>query len=370
MTGGGRIWTVGQPELKRLLADLRPVRPVTARVLVTLDGQIECAVADVEPGGVVMRGAGPISDGPEDAATITVGYKRLRDAVWALSGDVVLAPAAGGGLRVSGAAVTMTVPAEPEPEPATFAIPALQDPVTVEASDLWRAVAGVAPSADTEASRPVLTGVQFVTRRGTLYAEATDGFRLGVLPVGAVERRVRALVPAAALGGLARLTGLVRLGAAGGRLVAETESLRWAAPLLTGKYPSLPMVLRHYRGEPAATATADAAPLAAAVKQALRFADDLERVELAFGPNGPGLTVRAVQDQDDGDFEAAVPAVVTGGDRAVELNGDYVADAITGLGAERVSVTVTTGTALVLFRSDRTGAVFAVMPMVRRGNER
>src|SRR5262245_45299070 len=186
----------------------RSVLPITQHVLVEADeGRIKLSATDAETIAITYKIPATVAQ----AGSITMPSRLLSDFVATLPRDEIEMNLAERSRQVSlscartAASIGGMDPDEFPPIPPVEGAGALQ----IEADRLRQALDHVVFAAATDDSRPVLTGVHFAITSSQIRLAAADGFRLAVydldLPAGGGTQEREVIVPARALGELARL---------------------------------------------------------------------------------------------------------------------------------------------------------------------
>ncbi|WP_033821004.1 DNA polymerase III subunit beta [Kitasatospora sp. MBT63] len=348
----------------------RPPVPVLAGILLaTGEKGMTLSAFDYEVAAATSTGAEIADDG-----TVLVSGRLLNEIAKTLpkGGEVDIELSGARLLLVCGSArfTLPTLPVEEYP-----ALPPVPDTMlTVDADALAAAVAQVAVAASTDASLPVLTGVQMVLEGDRLTLAGTDRYRFGVreltvkptgtLPTGKPKRgkkkdtdtepdtagEVRraactVLVPAKFLSDATRAMAgehPIGLGWNDGQLTLTTPGSFYGTRLLEGEFPK-------FRGlfpkpeDARLTLTVAVDDALAALKRVSLVASAKTPVRLAVTADGEELLLEAGH-SDDAHAVDRIPCNTDGAledGAAIAFNPGYLADALKALAAPEATFHVT-----------------------------
>jgi DNA polymerase-3 subunit beta len=254
-------------------------------------------------------------------------------------------------------------------------IPPVEDASTLqlEAETMRRAVGQVVFAAATDDSRPVLTGVHFAIRGNTLKLAAADGFRLAVhsieVPAGTEERE--AIVPARALGELARLLGEVTepvsltFNPANTQVLVDLGHATLIAQLIQGTFPNYEQLI------PSSHATRTEVAVGEFMREtriASIFARDgsgIVRLIASPGESGaPGRLLVTARAEEVGNNEGEIDALVEGEEAKIAFNSRYLIEVLGALDTDRVAIETSSPSSPGVLRPvGEEGYVHVVMPM-------
>ena len=217
------------------------------------------------------------------------------------------------------------------------------DRIQVALDDMLKAVEQTQMAASTDEARPVLTGVLFQVKGKEITLAATDGHRLAVrklIALQADEIDASLIVPARALAELGRaLRGEgseleIIVAKARNQVFFRCGSAEVNSRLIDGNYPNYSQVI------PTKSSTVVSAPtgeLVQVVRAVSLFAKDSANV-IRIKAGGDGGMVLSATTNEVGDSQADVDASVEGGDIQIAFNARYVLDALGVVGDDRVEM--------------------------------
>ena len=213
--------------------------------------------------------------------------------------------------------------------------------VTIASSALADAIRQVVPSASTDDSRPILTGVLLTAEAGGLRLVATDSYRLAVrdLPGTTVLQEGQSvLVPSRALAEVARALGSgseVTLHLGDREPTFAVGGVRITTRLIEGQYPPyrnlIPAQLPN-------TLTVSRASLLDALRRVRLLAKDATPVRLKL--SGEGLELIAIT-QDIGQANEDVEATYTGTELTVAFNPEFLMRGVESAESEMITLQTT-----------------------------
>src|ERR671936_336776 len=197
----------------------------------------------------------------------------------------------------------------------------------VDRETLLETVARVGRSASRDESRPVLTGVLMRFEPGKLVMAATDSYRLSVkeTPVAGTLPELEAIVPARALGELARIAQAgdsIELGVHENQVVFGTGDAWLTTRRIDGQFPNykqlVPETFEHEVALPRDE-------LLDVVRRVSVMAQRNSPLRLRFAEGE--LTVSA-QTQDVGEARESLPVAFAGESLEIGFNADFLRDGI------------------------------------------
>lgn len=213
--------------------------------------------------------------------------------------------------------------------------------VTISSSALADAIRQVVPSASTDDSRPILTGVLLTAEAGGLRLVATDSYRLAVrdLPGTTVLQEGQSvLVPSRALAEVARALGSgseVTLHLGDREATFSVGGVRITTRLIEGQYPPyrnlIPAQLPN-------TLTVSRTGLLDALRRVRLLAKDATPVRLKLSADG--LELVAIT-QDIGQANEDVEATYVGSDLTVAFNPEFLLRGVESAETEMVTLQTT-----------------------------
>ncbi len=228
----------------------------------------------------------------------------------------------------------------------------------IGAGELADALARVLPFTAKDDSRPVLACVYFEAKDGKLTLTSADGFALANLALDCQGIDGSVLVTAGELAGLVKALNLAkraRVGIEDGKLIVDTDAIRYALDTLEGHYPDyqklIPSEFKARASFDSAEAVKAIVGVVASASKEKTFAVDLYTV-----PDKGAVIFHAT----DLHAEAEVPAVVDG-QFHTRLDGRYLLAALKSCGGI-VELAGTNSYSPVLFTVE--GLRVVVMPML------
>ncbi len=222
----------------------------------------------------------------------------------------------------------------------------------VEVEALRQGISQVVFAAATEESRPVLTGIDARFAGDLLTLAAADGFRLAVykLPLAApVNQETEVIIPARSLAELNRLIGDqeeavdITINPNKSQALFRLKSIELVSQLVQGTFPQYEQLIpQSYNTR----AVVDVAEFLRASRTASIFARDGSGiVRLVVAPGGeltPGKLTISARSEEIGDDVGEIDAMVEGEEAKIAFNGKYLADVLSVLREQQVSVETTT----------------------------
>jgi DNA polymerase-3 subunit beta len=222
----------------------------------------------------------------------------------------------------------------------------------VQAEELRQAISQVAFAAATEESRPVLTGVQSEFEGDKLTLAAADGFRLAVHRTKlqeAVKEKAAMIIPAKAFNELNRLISdpaepvEITLNVQKSQILFKVKNVEMVSQLIQGTFPNYQQLIpQTYTTK----ARIDVAEFLRAIRMASVFARDgsgIARLIVTPGakPEEGKMTIAARADE-IGDNIGEIDAMVDGEAAKIAFNARYLADVLSVIKQQQVSLEVTT----------------------------
>jgi DNA polymerase-3 subunit beta len=223
--------------------------------------------------------------------------------------------------------------------------------IRVNPEDLRQMIDQVAFAAATDESRPILTGVLARFEEDRLTLAAADGFRLSVrsVPLGhEVEQMIEVIIPARALGELARISGdqeewvEVIITPARNQILFHLTDVDVVSQLIEGKFPDYNQII------PSGFTTRtvlDASGFLKAARVSHLFARDaanIVRLEISPGDElMPGHLTLAATSAELGDNVGQVDASVDGDPMEIAFNAKYLIDVLSVVDSAQVALETT-----------------------------
>src|SRR5215212_874031 len=354
----------------RAVASRSPL-PITANVLLASEeGRLKLSATNLE---ITMTCW--IDATVEEEGAITIPQRLMADFVNTLPNDRIslTVPARSRQVRLECArneASISGLDAEDFP-PA----PQVKDGVSVslEPKGLHRAIQQTVFAAETDDSRPVLTGVDTKFEGRLLTLAASDGFRLSVykLPLEAdVAEPTEIVVPARALQELLRLLGDedspvdMRTNAGKTQVMFKLKNVEMVAQLIQGTFPNFSQLIP---ASYSSKAVAEVGEFLRETRIASVFARDGSGiVRLVVTPGEgviPGKVVISARAEEVGDNEGEIDAAVEGDGVKIAFNTKYLQDVLQALDGQ-IAMETTGPSSQGVFRPvGKDDYVHVIMPM-------
>lgn len=224
-------------------------------------------------------------------------------------------------------------------------IPKIKDKklFTIPAVDLKNAINMVSFSAALDETRPVLSGIYFLVKKGKLTLAATDSYRLAEKVIelsqkGATEKE--AIIPARSLMELARILDdpekEVSVYLDETQVMFETEDLEFTSRLVEGKFPDYTQIIP---SSAETKATVSLSEFEGIVKVASLFSREAAG-SVTLNISAKGKIEAASAATQLGESNASCEAHVEGKDAEIIFNGKYLIDALSPLSGGEIVLEV------------------------------
>lgn len=369
--------TVQQEDLNRGLSAVaravptRSTLPITNNILLEADDdQLTLSATDAETIAITYR----IASGITEPGTITLPSRLLSDFVATLPPQPIEMALAERSRQVSLSCARNEASIGGQAADEFPPIPPVEDGDTIQldADAFRRSINQVAFAAATDDSRPVLTGVHFALRDGSLRLAAADGFRLAVntIEVGEDGADREAIVPARALNELARLLPevsehvSVTFNPAGTQVLFDLGHATLVAQLIQGTFPNYEQLI------PSSHATSTEVSVGEFMREtriASIFARDGSGIVRLIASPGEGSTGRltvTARAEEVGNNEGEIDALVDGEEARIAFNSRYLIEVLGALDTDRVAIETSSPSSPGVLRPVGDEAyVHVVMPM-------
>jgi DNA polymerase-3 subunit beta len=227
---------------------------------------------------------------------------------------------------------------------------------------LLETVARVSRSASRDESRPVLTGVLMRFEPGKLIMAATDSYRLSVkeTPVEGTVPELEAIVPARALGELARIAQAgegIELGVHENQVVFSTGNALLTTRRIDGQFPNykqlVPETFDHELSLPRDE-------LLDVVRRVAVMAQRNSPLRLRFA-NGE-LTVSA-QTQDIGEARESLPVSFSAEPLEIGFNAEFLRDGIESVSGEQLRLKLISPLRPAVLQGEDDDFLYLIMPI-------
>ena len=369
--------TVQQEDLNRGLSAVaravptRSTLPITNNILLEADDdQLTLSATDAETIAITYR----IASGITEPGTITLPSRLLSDFVATLPPQPIEISLAERSRQVSLSCARNEASIGGQAADEFPPIPPVEDGDTIrlDAAALRRSINQVAFAAATDDSRPVLTGVHFALRDGSLRLAAADGFRLAVntIEVGEDSADREAIVPARALNELARLLPEVNeqisvtFNPASTQVLFDLGHATLIAQLIQGTFPNYEQLI------PSSHATSTEVSVGEFMREtriASIFARDgsgIVRLIASPGEDSPGRLTVTARAEEVGNNEGEIDALVEGEEARIAFNSRYLIEVLGALDTDRVAIETSSPSSPGVIRPvGNDDYVHVVMPM-------
>ena len=349
----------------------RSTLPITNNILLEADDdQLTLSATDAETIAITYR----IVSGITEPGTITLPSRLLSDFVATLPPQPIDISLAERSRQVSLSCARNEASIGGQAADEFPPIPPVEDGDTIQldADALRHSINQVAFAAATDDSRPVLTGVHFALRDGSLRLAAADGFRLAVntIEVGEDGADREAIVPARALNELARLLPevseqiSVTFNPAGTQVLFDLGHATLIAQLIQGTFPNYEQLI------PSGHATRTEVTVGEFMREtriASIFARDGSGIVRLVASPGDGSTGRltvTARAEEVGNNEGVIDALVEGEEARIAFNSRYLIEVLGALDSDRVAIETSSPSSPGVLRPvPDDGYVHVVMPM-------
>ena len=369
--------TVQQEDLNRGLSAVaravptRSTLPITNNILLEADDdQLTLSATDAETIAITYR----IASGITEPGTITLPSRLLSDFVATLPPQPIEISLAERSRQVSLSCARNEASIGGQAADEFPPIPPVEDGDTIrlDAAALRRSINQVAFAAATDDSRPVLTGVHFALRDGSLRLAAADGFRLAVntIEVGEDSADREAIVPARALNELARLLPEVNeqisvtFNPASTQVLFDLGHATLVAQLIQGTFPNYEQLI------PSSHATSTEVSVGEFMREtriASIFARDgsgIVRLIASPGEDSTGRLTVTARAEEVGNNEGEIDALVEGEEARIAFNSRYLIEVLGALDTDRVAIETSSPSSPGVIRPvGNDDYVHVVMPM-------
>src|ERR687885_1968049 len=205
----------------------------------------------------------------------------------------------------------------------------------VDHQALLETIARVGRSASRDESRPVLTGILVRFETGKLVMAATDSYRLSVKETGLAGDfpELEAIIPARALGELARIAGAseqVELGLHENQVVFGVDGVWLTTRRIDGQFPNykqlVPETFEH-------EVTLPREELLEVVRRIAVMAQRNSPLRLRFAEGEVAISART---QDVGEAQESLPAPFAGEPLEIGFNAEFLRDGIESVNGETI----------------------------------
>jgi DNA polymerase-3 subunit beta len=350
----------------------RSTLPVLANVLVATDeGRLRLSATNLDLGITCWIGTKVVEEG-----STTVPARTFSDLVSTLPSDRVEMDLniRTQTLNVRCGASNTDIKCIDAQEFPPMPVPDMTNGIEIDVTDLKEMIREVVFAASTDEARPVLTGVQLVVEGNKITLSAADGFRLSVRSANlsaAPSRPINAIIPARALGELARIASdgdqavTMVIPPGRGQVIFRMKDIELVSQLIEGAYPDLTQVIP--RSSKTRTVLTTSTFLKAC-KQAEIFAREgshIARIEIKPGSEmEPGVVEITGQSEETGSNLTVVDATIEGDSLTIAFNVRFLREVLDVVGTANVALETNTATSPGLIRPvGEDDFLHVIMPM-------
>lgn len=334
--------SVTQENLSRALgtvsrvASSRGSLPILSNVLLkTIDNQLHIAATNLDVAISETIGAKVSQEG-----AITVPARLMQDYIGSLPNATLNLQVKDSKLTISTDHHTSTINGTPADDFPVM--PTVEKPTTftLTAGVLKQTLQKVLFAASNDEARPVLTGVFMHTHEGSLYAVATDSYRLAECRVTKLDADVSLLLPASSLQDVLRVirdeSSEVEVNFDEQQATVQVGSVELVTRLIDGSYPDYRRLLPKTHET---TATVKRDDLQEITKVSSLFAREAAGgVTVTVSEDDQEVSITSIASQ-VGENNAVAKADVKG-DATITMNSRYVLDALQAFETDKVVVGV------------------------------
>ena len=207
-------------------------------------------------------------------------------------------------------------------------------------------------AADTEETRPVLSGILVEIEEDRMTLAAADGFRLAVKQgktLNPVESPVNVIIPARTFGEVSRLIGdqdanmEVLVSSSRNQVLFKLDDLQIVSQIIQGNFPRYRDLLEDAIRDTKAEASLRITDVLAASRSVYIFVRDSNNiVKLQMNPGGEdgpaGQIIISSKDDEVGENAAELDSDITGEEATIAFNGQYLLDVLANMDGEEVSI--------------------------------
>ncbi|OQY28314.1 MAG: DNA polymerase III subunit beta [Anaerolineaceae bacterium 4572_5.1] len=247
--------------------------------------------------------------------------------------------------------------------------------IELNVEDLKEIIGQVAFAASRDEARPILTGVLMTVEGDTITMAAADGFRLSVrtMPISsAVDKPIKAVIPARALEELARISGsdnkvvTMTLPPGRGQVIFRTKDVELVSQLIEGSFPDYQQIIpKSYQTRTLLTTS----NFLKACKQAEIFAREgslIAQINIVPGEEEmvPGKVEISGRSEETGFSQAVLEATIEGPGVLIAFNVRYLREVLDVIKTPNVALETTKPTSPGLIRQvGEDSFLHVIMPM-------
>ena len=373
-----------QENLSRALAvvgravAVRSTLPITQNVLLATDGgRLKLSATNLEIGITTWIGAMI-----EEEGSITVPARLLTEFIGSLPAGQIEITGSERPKSLSlnsgriNARISGTDAEDFPPIPTISAEEGVEFQVSTR--DIKRSIDQTAFAADTEETRPVLSGILVEIEGDKLTLAAADGFRLAVKQgsiLNPVEKPVNVIIPARTFSEVSRLIGEqdstmdVLVSSSKNQVLFQLDDLQIVSQIIQGNFPRYMDLLEDAMRDTKAEATLRITDMLAASRSVnifVRDSNNIVKLQMNSGSeDGPtGQMIISSKDDEVGENTAELDGNITGEESTIAFNGQYLLDVLGNIDGEEVSIKTSGPSRAGVFTSPGSDQyVHLIMPM-------
>lgn len=373
-----------QENLSRALAvvgravAVRSTLPITQNVLLATDGgRLKLSATNLEIGITTWIGAMI-----EEEGSITVPARLLTEFIGSLPAGQIEVEGSDRPKSLSlssgriNARISGTDAEDFPPIPTITAEEGVEFQVSTR--EFKRSIDQTSFAADTEDTRPVLSGILVEIEEDRLTLAAADGFRLAVKQgktQNPVSDPVNVIIPARTFAEVSRLTGDqdstmdVLVSSSKNQVLFKLDDLQIVSQIIQGNFPRYRDLLEDAIRDTKAEAVLRISDMLAASRSVYIFVRDSNNiVKLNMNPgaeDGPeGQMIISSKDDEVGENAAELDGQISGEESTIAFNGQYLLDVLGNMDGEEVSIKTSGPSRAGVFTSPGSDQyVHLIMPM-------
>lgn len=313
----------------------RSTLPVLANILVATDeGRVRLSATNLEMAITTWIGAQITEEG-----SITVPSRTFSDLINALPNDTVTLTlnSKNQSLNIRCGSNVTDIKGIDAQEFPPIPVPELKEGIELNVADFKEMIQQVAFAASTDDARPALQGVLMTVKENLVSLAATDGFRISVRKAfltTPIKQPISALIPARALGELARIavdpsqTLIMVLLPDRGQVIFHLKDAELGSQLIDGTFPDYNAIVpRSFKTHAVMPTTS----FLKACKQAEIIARDgtfVIRLNIIPGGDAPGRIEISAQSEETGSSEIVVDSTVEGPGLVIAFNVRFLREVL------------------------------------------
>jgi len=328
------------------VAGSRTSLPILANVLIQTEGnQLQLAATNLEIAITELIGAKV-----EKPGSVTVPARLVSDFVSSLPSGKIDLELEDNKLHISSGSYQSTINGTPSEDFPSIPELVEEKPIKIDPADFKKAAQQTVIAASSDDARPVFTGVYFYTKDQTLFAVATDTYRLAERKLATgITQEIDIIVPSRTVSELQRLAGdsnQLEITIGESQLMARTDTTELVSKLIDGKFTSYQHLIS---AQSDVSVTVEAAELLNITKVAALFArESAGSITLEVDSKKQTVKIASVASQ-IGENQSEIKAEVSG-EGSVTLNSRFLIDALNVIEDKQVSFSFNGSTAPCVLR--------------------